>query len=279
LEIPYFEAPFFQNSDERELWRSFQGAEPNDRLGLKRADYLARPEVAANLAATIPDAVLIAVLRPPVQRTVSAVYWYMLHGQLPVVGLNRNLRTILDGLAAGTLNGPALEIVTNSRYAEALDRYRRLWPDERLVLTDSRRIDDDATYRHLAEALALPGTRWPAIDSGERSNSGVYNLTRLRLLRVRSHLVYDWRKDTRFRFKPRPAQYRPVRAAVAQIPKLIDRVALEPRLDNSPEVLDRSIEDELNELYAPDLERLATVHGIDLRGDVGDSSRGREALG
>lgn len=267
LEIPYFEAPFFENSDEQELWRSGADAEPGDLFGLKRADYLARPEVPGNLAAVVPGAVLIAVLRPPIRRTVSAVHWYMLHGQLPAIGLNANLRRILDGLRAGTLTGPGAEIVANGLYAEALDRYLKVWPAERLVVIDSRLVDDQETYRRLAEPLALPGSTWPATTGVSRANSGVYNRHRLRLLRMRNGLVYDWTKDSVFRYKRKPAHYRPVRASLAQVPKLIDRFAVQRFVDNTPEALDPAVQTELEDIFAPDLDRLAENFQIDLRLD------------
>lgn len=269
LEIPYFEAPFFQNSDERELWRAFEQAEPTDLKGLKRADYLSRPEVPGNLAQVVPDAALIAVLRPPVQRTVSAVYWYMLHGQLDPVGLNANLERILERHEAGTLSGPALEIITNSRYADGLDRYREVWDAERIVVVDSRRIDHDVTYQRLAGPLGLPGTAWPAPPVTSRANVGVYNLRRLQLLRLRSKLVYDWRKSDTFVYKSHPAMYRPVRASIALVPKLIDQLVLDRLVDNEPEELAPDLREALSELFAPDLERLVATYGIDLDADLG----------
>ena len=87
LEIPYFEDPFFTNTPVSELGRV--GADVGDdvRYGIKRADYLGRPEVPKNVFDTTPEAQLVAVLRPPIQRAVSGAYWYMLHGFLPVLSL------------------------------------------------------------------------------------------------------------------------------------------------------------------------------------------------
>lgn len=264
LEIPYFEAPFFENSSPEELSRAFADAAPTDQLGLKRADYLARPEVATNLDATVPDAKLIAVLRPPVERTVSAVHWYMLHGQLPRDGLNRNLRRILDAHIAGTLGGAEREIIVNSQYGSALANFATARREGRLVVVDSRRIDDDDTYAALAEPLGLPGSRWPAPPLASRSNAGVYNPHRLRLLRLRSHLVYDWRKDDTFVYRSHAAAYRPVRASIALLPKLIDRFVLEPFVDNEPEPLDATIRTALDELFNPEIERVKAEFGVDL---------------
>lgn len=263
LEVPYFEAPFFASSNPTELWRAGARAEAGDLFGIKRADYLAKPEVAGNLASVVPEAKLIAVLRPPVSRTVSAVYWYMLHGRIPLAGLNETLTQLLDAERRGELGGDAAEILNYSDYADALDRFRQHFPAEQLLVLAGSDVDTADTQRRVSDFLGLElgANGWPS-DGGARANTGVYSPLRLRLLRLRAPLVHDWTKVDSFIYRPRPAYYRPVRTAIALVPKMVDRIVLSRLVDNEPETLSPLIRERLNERFANGLQRVAADYGV-----------------
>lgn len=273
LEIPYFESPFFGNSDLDELKKSAGDIGTGTLFGIKRADYLARPEVPGNLAQVVPAARLIAVLRPPVDRAVSAAYWYMLHGFTPIEDVNTLLGRLLDRRPALESGAVAPErpdeILSYGQYGRALDRWLAHFPQRQLVVVDSRRVDDPATYRTIATALEVGGgDRWPTSPLSERDNRGVYNRHRLRLLRIRRHLVYDWSKDDRFTYRRRPSSYRPVRSLLAAVPTLLDDHVLQRLLPNEPQPLTPGVRDRLSSFYSDDIDRTRAIVGIDLNAPV-----------
>lgn len=263
LEIPYFEDPFFTNTPISELGRVGVGVGDDVRYGIKRADYLGRPEVAGNLYSVIPGAKLVAVLRPPMQRAVSGAYWYMLHGFLPIRPLNDTLLDILNAWDRGKRDR-STEVLSYGLYGASLSLWAESFPVTRLLAIDSRTLSEESTWRRLEEHLNLEPAPRPAGDA-TRANSGVYDPIRLRLLRLRAPLVYDWSKDERFDYRNRPFAYRPIRTAVAKVPTFLDRFVVKRFRDSGPEALSPETEGRLRDFYAADLKLLVEVAGIDLR--------------
>ncbi len=263
LEIPYFEHPFFTHTPLNELGKVGAEVGAGVRYGIKRADYLARPEVPENLFSVIPGAQLIAVLRPPVQRAVSGAYWYMLHGFLPVRPLNDTLLGLLNTWHSG-IRDRSTEVLSYGMYGESLARWMGHFPSQSLVAIDSRTLSEESSWHRLEQHLALDPAPRP---DGEvvRSNPGVYDPARLRLLRLRAPLVYDWSKDERFQYRDRPFAYRPIRTTIAKVPTLLDRFVVRRFSDSGPEALTPEVEERLTDLYQSDLELLIEVAGVDLR--------------
>ena len=90
-EVDFFENPTYSSEKIFELEKLLTSAKDEKIIGIKRADYLARPECPAHLAKHIPKAKLIAILREPIARLVSAYYWYMKLNYLPLAPLNEGV--------------------------------------------------------------------------------------------------------------------------------------------------------------------------------------------
>ncbi|HYZ48537.1 MAG TPA: sulfotransferase, partial [Sphingomonas sp.] len=67
---PHFYSRFYDKGFD---WyaKCFRGAQPEQKVGEKSADYLAHPDVPARLAATIPGVRLVVQLRNPIDRAYS----------------------------------------------------------------------------------------------------------------------------------------------------------------------------------------------------------------
>ena len=85
LEEGYFDDPWYEPRRlDGWLEKRFHAAGDRAARGFRRAELLAFPECPARIAHDLPGVRLIAVLRNPVDRAVSAYHHYVAAGLLPV---------------------------------------------------------------------------------------------------------------------------------------------------------------------------------------------------
>lgn len=251
----YFEDPDYERRDVDRLARLFAVASPIQRCGFKRPELLSRPECPERVARELPSARLIAVLREPISRTVSAYFHYMRAGVVPLAPLNVGMRRILRGELDADFP-KAREVIEYSRYGEHLLRYyQRFQASSILVLLDEDfRQDAVATLQQVHAFLDVRPDFLPS-SLNQRANAGVYSLSRLRLLRAGSRFIYRYRRGSpyvtlRDNLGTRIA-YRAVR--------WVDRTALAPLYGNAIPELDEDVRLQLTELFAPDLDQLEAM--------------------
>ena len=181
-EIPVFEHPTYSPGALEWLEELLDRTPGGSVKGIKRPDYLGRPESPALLHRHAPDARLVVVLREPVSRTVSAYYHYMRRGHLPALPPDEGIPRLLDGSLDGAWPR-AWEVLAFSRYGECLDRYRRLFGADQICLLVQEEVIRDPSaalrriYRHLGvDCDFVP----PGLD--ERALPTVYSLPRVRFL-------------------------------------------------------------------------------------------------
>ena len=72
-ETPYFEDPDYHQSTPDEFLSQFPH-ESGKLIGIKRPNYIGKPEAPERIETDLPDARLIAVLRDPADRAISAYF-------------------------------------------------------------------------------------------------------------------------------------------------------------------------------------------------------------
>ncbi len=154
-----FEVPAFEDPDYRSLglqpMRRLLGQAAGDQLvGIKRPDYLAFEQVAYRLQRHVPDARLIALLRNPIERAVSAYYHYMLEGHVPVRPLDKGLPAILQR-SVSSRYPRAREILDFGLYGQQIALYRSFFSKSQLLLL----LHEDYV-RDVPATLKRVGDRW-----------------------------------------------------------------------------------------------------------------------
>jgi hypothetical protein len=194
-EVRYFEDPEFGMSAPHDLARMFCKASPDQKLGVKRPDYLPRPECAARLHEHNPGLKLVAILRNPIERAVSAYFHLIRLGFIPPRELNAGMRSILRGEYA-QVHPKATEIVEYGMYGKHLARFSELFPRSQLgVWTDEDlRSNVQGVLDGVCRLLGVSDDINPNA-LGRRPNEGIFSLPRLRLLQVRNRLVYVYNGD------------------------------------------------------------------------------------
>jgi hypothetical protein len=257
-EVPYFEDPFYGASDPAELGRAVAAAQPGQARGIHRPEYLAKPECAPRIAADAPAARVLAVLRDPVPRAMSAYSWYVQFGLLPLVPLDEGLSRLLDGWTDPAYPRAA-EVLEWGRYGAQLERFAGAVGRDRMLvlLSDDMRAADfpAAAYRFLD---VDPSFRPARVD--ERTNEGAYDPRRLRWLRARRRFAFSWDDERAYTYVPRRRRH-PARSAVAAAFVGVDRYVLAHVFGGSRPDVPASLVSRMRAYYADDVDAVESFIG------------------
>lgn len=156
------EDPVFERTDltpaqkAAHLTHAFAPAAGRLRM-IKRPNYLCLPHVPQAVAALVPQARLIVVLRDPVKRALSAYIHMQRFGFLPVEPAEDGLARVFDG-AYDTAWARAPEVRNFGRYAEGLAAWAAHFPKaqiwvttfEQLIANPGAVFDDACAFLGLA---------------------------------------------------------------------------------------------------------------------------------
>jgi hypothetical protein len=253
-EVRSFEDPFFSAGDVAHLPELFRSPVGASVRGIKRPDYLGRPEIPGRLHDALPDLRLLVVLRDPVARAVSSYYHFVRHGFVPLAPIDEAMARLVEG--AWDRDFPrAPEVLTFGRYGEHLDRYLGHFPADRIAVFEQVRLiqHPQETLRAAFDFVGVDPD-WPLPEQTVRvSNKGIYSPARLRLLRTknRTRFAYSDTLDRRYPRRMTPWGWLYNASIVGA-----DRLVLS-RLDpgHPPELADDTRR-MLDDYYAPDLDLL-----------------------
>jgi hypothetical protein len=227
-ELFFFDRSFDDGIDTYAKW--FAAARPDQVPGEVATTYLRHPEVPARVAATLPGARLIAVLREPASRAWSH-YWFI----QALWGVTEpfeqiTARQMADPTDIDRTHVPYLD---GGRYATHLERWESVTGRDSLLvlLSDDLRTDPLGCFRRVCEFIgADPGFVPPTIDE-------LHNPTR----RVRS----PWVLRNMYRVR-----------AWERSPKLSARVDRWNREGPPIPPMPAGLKAELMTWYRPEMERL-----------------------
>jgi hypothetical protein len=262
-ETRYFRDPWYLFQDPSVLSSEVATAKPGvRRRGIKCPDLLGLDECAPRVLDALGRVQLIAVLREPVSRAISAYYWYMQWGYLPVESPDVGLRRILDG-AHGDAYPRAAEVLEFGLYGKHLARWTGLFGAERLLVL----VDDDLRdqpERELSAAFGFLGvpTGVPMPRRHASVNTGVYSVERLRFLQRRHRHILREIPGFTGRYLQRPRS--PRGWAVDRSVAAIDRLVLSRIYSNDRPELPADLQERLAGYYRDDVIELQRLTGRDL---------------
>lgn len=232
------------------------------RRGFKCASYLGQPEVPARLVADLGLPDIVFAFRDPVRRAVSAWYWYMRQGLVPIVPLDAAFTLLLSDGVSGHDWRHGREILEWGLYASHVQRWLTYFPREKLhfVVDLNLRREPERTIAELYKSLGLDASFVPTAHL-RRHNDGIYSYRRIRWLRSRLKWVWQHDADGVWRQR-RPTQPLPALANAAVVG--IDRLVLAPLDRTQSPALAPAVEHALREYYRGDTLALETMLGVDL---------------
>ena len=258
-ETSYFEGEMPSVGLPKEIDSQFRTADVALKVGIKRPDYLASPEVPERVFAHSPQAKIVIVLRNPIQRAVSAYYHYLAGGFLPANDPEKGLRMILEGVENQT---PAEKTILKfGDYGEAIERWLKWFPKENCMI----RLQEDFIAHPKEEMQSL--YQFLDIDDGfvstnldRRSQAVVYHLGRAKLLGfVHKHTRY-WYPDG-LNHKPRLGL---VGNGVYWTFLALDRFVLSRLFPSEKRALSGELQNLLFDYYKDDIAKLENLIDRDL---------------
>jgi hypothetical protein len=259
-EIKFFEDPAYQPSQLSDLENLFQHLTDKKVVGIKRPGYLGRPECTARIYHHLPQAKLIAILRDPVSRAVSAYYHAMKCGYLPIVPVEVGLTRILDGKYQ-TRYPLAQEVIDFGFYYRHLMRYLDYFERSQLLvlLFDTIKSDPLPAIKRLYHFVGVDESYVSqALQQRDQQNPGVYSLPRIRFRAIRNPILYRYyHNHTRRDRRPQTLLNRLVEKVVLTI----DERVLSPIFGNEKPQLSPAVKRRLYDIYAEDIERLEELLG------------------
>lgn len=252
-EIPCFEADYPQTDPLGTMQSPHAG--PLVR-GVKNNNLFFRPESARRLFEHAPELKLIVSLRDPVDRLLSAYYWYMWVGLVPVQPPEEGLRRAIAE-SDDALLGPGFYGRHLARFLEVFDADRILT----ILFEDIR----DRPGPTLANAYTFIGVD-PAYESPRlvaRPKASVYSLPRIRWNALRNpHILRsDSGAGGRVLWKQKLT---PAEQLINGLIAGTDRVLLSRFLPNAKPQISKELRHAIADVYADDVRQLQGILGRDL---------------
>lgn len=261
-EQPFFEDPDYGRGDLAAFERKFEPGRGKRAIGMKRPNYLGRPEVPERLARHLPRARLIAVLRDPIDRAVSAYYHNVRLGFAPVVHVNTGMRDLLDG--RWTLRYPRTpEILEFGFYYAQLSRYLKYFDTSQLcvLLHDEVVADLAGSLKQIMAFLEIDEEDVASKVNGH-PQAVTYVLPRLRVLTLQNRIAFSYIENGT---RNAPRQLGTLGQATIKAIQLFDRYVLARLFGNAKPQLSAELRQELAARYRDDIIRLEALLGRSLR--------------
>lgn len=267
-ELPYFEDPYYKIWSITKFEAQFEPASADAVIGLKRPDYLAKPECPKRIHKHVPQAKLIVVLRNPIERAISAYFWYMQTGAIPIRNLNCGMSKILDG--SYLKNYPkASEIINYGFYAQQLEGYDKFFAHEQLLvmLHEEFRADPQKTIAKVYRFINVDPSYNPQVIT-RRPKESIYAKLRLHWLSLATRYIFY--KETQY--EDESGKHIASYARDSQVARLlyraslgIDRFVLARIFRNERPILRADLRSALYEQYADSINQLEERLKMDLK--------------
>jgi hypothetical protein len=259
-ETPFFEDPDYEQQTLADLEHLFDEV-PNSRVcGIKRPSYLGSQEVAPRIKHDLPDVKLLACLRNPVDRFVSAYYHMMRDGFLPVAPVETGFRGLMDGTYERAYKR-SRQVIEFGYYHKHLTHYLQYFDREQMhiVLYDTLSEDPVGVLQQMFAFLGVDRSYIPQAIH-ERPQANIYSLGRLRLHTIGNRFKYSYTADrTRLDSKPVSAVGKIGLRAI----NVLDGLFFSSQFKAKPAVFGAQRE-QIYALYADDIGKLAKLLNVDL---------------
>ena len=256
-----FEDPYYFQKDFNQFEELFENVSQK-AIGIKRPNYLGKPECPERIYRHIPHTKLIAVLRNPVERAISAYFHQMQSGFIPVRHLERGLLSVINR-EYYNLYPRSKEIIEFGFYYKHLMRYLRFFDKDKLliILYSDIKANPLKSIQGIYRFLEVKDNYIPKTLKSKQ-NPGVYSLTRLRLLTIRHRFISTYNKDRTTRRGKR--QKTKLDRLVNELILLTDRNLLSRICSNSSPKMSANLSRSLFKIYEDDIKQLEVLLGRNL---------------
>ena len=260
-ETASLEDPDYLNGGKEKLVNMLREKNRSKIIGLKRPNYLTKPEVLPRLIELNPNVKLIVILRNPFDRLRSAYFHYLNMGFIPVKPINIGLANILAGKLQKEYPRRE-EILEVGLYHKHLENYLRYFGDNiKIFLMDDLKSKQNQVISECYKFLGIDDMYMPPqkILKG-RPQKVNYSLFRARVTRLMNPIRYKyWNNHTRIDRKKLYLHTAIIVILIRTIDVLLSKVIA----NNKPQ-FSRQLYSDLASFYSADIEHLASLINRDL---------------
>lgn len=179
-EVEYLGGALYRDRGTDWYFGRFAGARADQRIGEVSVEYMVDPAAATEVQRHAPDVKLVACLREPVERAISAYYWYVRKGMLPDLPLEEGLIAAANA-SDQNVNGPLADLIARGRYHRQLERFLDVFGTDRMLvlLYDQVRADPERALSRVFGFLGVdPHYRAASVNDRPKRNSYAPRLIR-----------------------------------------------------------------------------------------------------
>lgn len=252
-EIPFFESPDYEQGSIKQLEKLFEGRR-EQCLGIKRPNYIGKPEVPARIQTHLPNVKLIAVLRNPIDRAISAYFHKINYGFIPPLDVESGMRKMILDPSFSFKYKRSPEIIEFGYYYKYLSRYSQYMKNGLLLIF----LHEDILSKPLESiqrAYNFLGVSPDFIPQSlnTRPSKVLYSLPRLKLRSHRNRFKYVYNEDrTRLFSKEMTLIDKMFAGAITKL----DQKIMARYLPNKKPKVGLELRNMLYDLYASDIENL-----------------------
>lgn len=262
-EVPFLEIADFKNSGLEKLKERLSNLNHNKLVGIKRPNYLVKPEVLDRMLAINNNVKVIVILRNPVDRLKSAYFHYMNDGFCPVLELNKGVNLILNGKLENKYKRTH-ELLEFGFYSEHIKRYQNHIKDNLLVLFyDDLKENRLGVIKKCYSFLGVDSTYIPEESFlNQRPQKVNYSLFRSWFLSKRNNYRYTYNEDkTRLTLKD---QTKRDELICKWIDKIDNRIIKRFFWDDKKPTFEIELKHKLISIYQNDIKELEKMFDRDL---------------
>lgn len=261
-ETPYFESPDYESQNPADLAAVFADRHET-RVGIKRPNYIGKKEVPPRITSDCPNAKLIAVLRNPSDRAMSAYYHQIKSGFLPPTPHEVGIDDLLTNPDAHEKYPRGHEILEFGSYYKHISPYRHFFNRSQILvlLHEDVLSNPQECIKKVYTFLNVDDEFFPINAIKCRPQAVVYQRTRLRILAYRPRLLYRF-NARRTRMIGRSNN--PLRLLIAWAIVTCDSYILSKVLGNKRPTLSVGLSQKLKNYYRDDIQQLEILLDRDL---------------
>jgi hypothetical protein len=262
-ETPFFEDPYYDPARQSQFEALFDHVNEEFLIGIKRPDYLARQECPERIARTVPNAKFLLVLRNPIERTVSAYYWYLKQGYLPLLPIEQGLNNLLNGTYKSSYP-KSQEIIDYGFYHQHINRYLGYFRKDQMFISLHEDFQNAPvkTVRDVFAYLGVDENHTPKALT-KTPKKTIYSLPRLKWLKLRNPYIHEYQYygDNMVTMTPKWGLFS---TTVKAFFFLVDRALLAPYFKETRPELSQGLQRRLLDLYHNDMLGIEDFLGRDL---------------